>query len=55
MGTGSNHPVNNKIDEVDFGCCCEFIYTSDYSVLLPTSSKLHQTDDNAPIWTPMSC
>lgn len=53
MGTGSNHPVNDEIDEVDFGRCCEFVYTGDYSVPLPTS-ELHQTDDDAPIWTPMS-
>lgn len=41
MGTGSNHPVNDKIDKVDFGHCCEFVYTNNYSVLLLTSSKLH--------------
>ncbi|KAL4936308.1 hypothetical protein BDV06DRAFT_228024 [Aspergillus oleicola] len=48
-----NHPVNDEIDEVDFGRCCEFVYTGDYSVPLPTS-ELHQTDDDEPIWTPMS-
>lgn len=31
-------PINNEIDEVVFGYCCEFVYTGDYTVPLPISN-----------------
>ncbi|KAH2790290.1 hypothetical protein KXW39_002482 [Aspergillus fumigatus] len=34
-----NSPVNDEIDEIDFGRCCEFVYTGDYSVPLPVADQ----------------
>lgn len=47
-----NSPVNDEIDEVDFGRCCEFVYTGDYSIPLPTRES-HFIEEDKPAWTPL--
>ncbi|OJJ52157.1 hypothetical protein ASPSYDRAFT_62957 [Aspergillus sydowii CBS 593.65] len=47
-----NSPVNDEIDEVDFGRCCEFEYTGDYSIPLPTRES-HLIEEDKPAWTPL--
>jgi hypothetical protein len=38
-------PINGQINEVIFGRCCEFIYSGDYSVLLPTADLCRDDGD----------
>ncbi|KAL3256746.1 hypothetical protein ABHI18_007351 [Aspergillus niger] len=47
-----NYPVNDEIYEVDFGRCCEFVYTGDYSIPLPTRES-HHIEQGKPAWTPL--
>ncbi|KAL2870126.1 uncharacterized protein BJX67DRAFT_346626 [Aspergillus lucknowensis] len=46
-----DRPVNDEMDEVDFGRCCEFAYCGNYSVPLPIS-RLHQDGKVEPTRTP---
>ena len=58
-------PINGQIDEVVFGRCCEFVYSGDYSVPLPTADPCgddgDQTSDSQELsrgsarrWDPMN-
>ncbi|EDP50806.1 hypothetical protein AFUB_071470 [Aspergillus fumigatus A1163] len=38
-------PLNGKVDEIVFGRCCEFVYSGDYSVPLPTGDRYGDDDD----------
>ncbi|KAE8136332.1 hypothetical protein BDV38DRAFT_272155 [Aspergillus pseudotamarii] len=31
-------PINHETDKIVFGCCCDFVYHSHYSILLPASN-----------------
>lgn len=58
-------PINGQIDEVVFGRCCEFVYSGDYTVPLPTADPCeddgNQTSDSQALsrgsarrWDPMN-
>ncbi|KAK9578594.1 hypothetical protein V6Z92_009267 [Aspergillus fumigatus] len=38
-------PINGQVDEIVFGRCCEFVYSGDYSVPLPTADSRGDGDD----------
>ncbi|RHZ45040.1 uncharacterized protein CDV56_100457 [Aspergillus thermomutatus] len=38
-------PINEQVDEVVFGRCCEFVYSGDYSVPLPTANPCGDDGD----------
>ncbi|KAK9576872.1 hypothetical protein HCH54_001474 [Aspergillus fumigatus] len=38
-------PINGQVDEIVFGRCCEFVYSGDYSVPLPTADPCGDGDD----------
>ncbi|RHZ60736.1 uncharacterized protein CDV56_106670 [Aspergillus thermomutatus] len=54
-------PINGQIDEVVFGRCCEFVYSGDYSVPLPTADSCGDNGDSQALsrgsarrWDPMN-
>ncbi|EAL90936.1 uncharacterized protein AFUA_1G16080 [Aspergillus fumigatus Af293] len=38
-------PLNGQVDEIVFGRCCEFVYSGDYSVPLPTADPCGDDGD----------
>ncbi|KAB8230313.1 uncharacterized protein BDW43DRAFT_321601 [Aspergillus alliaceus] len=37
--------INGQVDEIVFGHCCEFIYSGDYSIPLPTADLCRDDND----------
>ncbi|KAL4863708.1 hypothetical protein BDV12DRAFT_201839 [Aspergillus spectabilis] len=47
-------PLNSEIDETVFGCCCEFVYSVDYSIPLPVSDPLESDSGHSTNSTTLS-
>jgi hypothetical protein len=48
-------PINGQIDEVVFGRCCEFVYSGNYSVPLPTTDPCGDDGDETSDSQALSC